>query len=281
MTFFELVKFEHTVFALPFAYLGVVLSAEGRPPGAVVLWVTVAMVGARTTAMALNRVIDRHIDARNPRTRSRHIPRGTVSPRVAWGLAAVFALVFALAAAQLNPLAVKLLPLALAILTVYPYTKRFTWLSHFVLGLALACAPAGGWVAVTGRLDWEAVLLASVVVFWVAGFDIIYALQDLDFDRREGLKSIPVRWGMEGALAAARASHALTVVLLAAVWRLLGLGPVFLAGVAVIAGLLFYEHALVRPGDLSRLGVAFFNVNGAVSVLLFIFTLADLYLAGA
>jgi len=277
-TFYELVRFEHTVFALPFAYLGVFLAARGMPSAGTVLWVTVAMAGARTAAMALNRLIDRHIDAKNPRTQARLLPRGAVSVTAVWGLALGSSAVFMFAAAQLNPLAVRLLPLALIILTVYPYTKRYTWLSHFVLGLALACAPAGGWVAVTGQLGWEAILLASFVTLWVAGFDVIYAIQDIDFDRGQGLHSVPARLGIAGGLGVARALHALSVVLLFATWWFLGLGPAFLVGVLVVAGLLFYEHLLVSPEDLSRLGVAFFNVNGAVSILILFFALADLWL---
>ncbi len=276
--FYELVKFEHTIFALPFAYIGVFIAAGGWPSGRILLWVTVAMAAARTAAMALNRVIDRHLDARNPRTRHRLLPRGVVSPRAGWALAAAATLVFVVAAAQLNALALKLLPLALMILTVYPYTKRFSWLSHFVLGSALACAPVGGWVAVTGELPWQSLLLAAVVILWVAGFDVIYALQDIDFDRREGLHSIPARLGVAGGLRVARWLHLFTVVVLFATWWLLNFGTVFLAGVLFVAGLLLYEHSLVKADNLERLNLAFFVVNGAVSILLFAFVLADVLL---
>jgi 4-hydroxybenzoate polyprenyltransferase len=270
----ENVKFEHTIFALPFAYLGMVLAAGGWPTWHQFIWITVAMAAARTMAMSLNRAIDREIDARNPRTAVRPIPSGRLSVTMVWLAAGVSAAVLTFAAWQLNDLAVKLLPVAMIILTLYHYTKRFTWLCHLVLGIADGGAPLGGWLAVTGSIDPPAWLLFIAVTTWVGGFDLIYACQDVEFDRANGLYSVPVRFGVSVSLWAARIAHAITLAALAGVGIIMSLGPLYWAGWLVAFGLLAYEHSLVSPRDLSRLNVAFFNVNGYIGVIVFGFTLA-------
>jgi 4-hydroxybenzoate polyprenyltransferase len=270
--FGDLVKFEHTVFALPFAYVGCLMAADGRPSAAQWLWVTLAMVGARTAGMTFNRLIDRHIDARNPRTRDRAIPAGRISPRLALGLAIASLALLLEAAAHLSPLALALSPLAVALLVGYSYLKRFTPYAHLGLGLVLACAPAGGWVAIRGTLDLAPCLVAAAVVLWVAGFDVLYACLDVDFDRVEGLHSIPARFGVGRALSLARLMHLGAVVLLGAAGLTLGLGPVYFAGIGVAAVLLGWEHTLVRPDDLTKMDQAFFTMNGWVSVSLLAFT---------
>lgn len=270
--FAELVKFEHTVFALPFAYVGCLMGADGHPSTRQWLWVTVAMVAARTAGMTINRLADREIDARNPRTRDRSIPAGRVSPRAACTLAVVSAAVLVFAASCLNPLALALSPVALLLLLAYSYLKRVTPFSHLGLGLVLACAPAGGWIAVRGTLDLAPCLVAAAVLLWVAGFDILYACLDVDFDRSEGLHSVPARWGIPAALAVSRVMHAATVLLLAIAGGRLGLGPFYFTGIGVVAVLLAYEHTLVSPRDLSRMDQAFFAMNGWVSVTLLAFT---------
>jgi 4-hydroxybenzoate polyprenyltransferase len=268
--FGRLVRFSHTIFALPFALAGVLFGIHARgslPHPMVWIWVVVAMVGARSAAMAFNRIVDARIDAANPRTRDREIPQGTVSPAAAWGFTGLSVALFVVACWRINGAALALSPLALAIVFFYSFTKRFTWTSHLFLGLALAVAPVGGWVAVNGRLDAAPFLLALVVLAWVAGFDTLYALQDVDFDRRSGLHSLPARFGPAGAVRAARACHAVAFLAMVAVQPVLRLSPWYLAGLVPIAGLLVYEHSLVRPDDLSRLGRAFFDMNAVVSLL--------------
>ena len=277
-TFAELVKWEHTIFALPFAYVGAFLGAQGFPTAAQAFWILVAMFGGRTAAMALNRLIDRAIDAENPRTAGRHLPRGLIgTAEVLAFTVASFALLI-LAAYELNPLCVKFLPIVVPVLTFYSYTKRFTWACHFWLGLSYVFVPFGGWIAVTGRLELAPFVLGIVAGLWVAGFDIIYATQDIDFDRREGIHSIPARFGLAAALGAARAIHAVVVLLLLVFGLWLKLGNVYLAGVTIVAALLYYEHAIISPRDLSRLNAAFFNVNGYISIVLFVFTAAAVIL---
>lgn len=271
--FGRFIALPHSVFALPFAFAGVVFAYHRiqEPPRIETwLWVIVAMVGARTAGMAFNRIADRAIDAANPRTRDRELPRGALRLGTAWGITALGLAVFLLAAWRLNPLCFALTPLALAIVFGYSYTKRFTWGSHLFLGLALAVAPVGGWTAVTGTLDAEPFLLALAVLAWVAGFDIFYAIQDREFDRAAGLKSIPARFGVVGAFRAARILHAVTVVSLALLMPLLELSPAYLAGLAVVAALLVYEHRLIAPHDLRRLDRAFFDVNGLIGAVYFI-----------
>ncbi len=275
----RMIRFSHSVFALPFALASAALAA--RPQGASarqVGWIVVAMVAARSAAMGFNRLADRALDARNPRTAGRELPRGVLSPRQVWVFVAASAAVFVLAAGMLNPLCLALSPLALLIVLGYSYTKRFTALSHLVLGLSLALGPLGAWIALRGRIDAAPLALGAAVLLWVAGFDTIYACQDLAFDRSAGLHSLPARVGVKAALAAARAMHALAVILLAAVYLFAPLGPVYLAGVAAVAALLAWEHTLVRASDLSRVMQAF-NLNGWVSLVYFAFTALAAWLA--
>jgi 4-hydroxybenzoate polyprenyltransferase len=270
-TFLEMIRFEHTIFALPFAYLGMMLAAHGWPAWDQFLWITVAMASARTLAMTVNRIADRDFDARNPRTTNRAIPAGKLSVRAARIAAIIAGLLLVVAAWQLNPLCLALLPFAALLLVGYHYTKRFTFLSHWILGLTDGAAAMGAWIAVRPTLanpiPW---LLWLAVTVWIAGFDLIYACQDTDFDRREGLQSVPARFGNAVALLWARINHTLTVILLLAVGLLAGLSWPFWLGLAIIAGLLAYEHSLVHPDDLSRVDLAFFNVNGYVSVIAFV-----------
>ena len=273
--FARLVKIEHTVFALPFAYVGAFLALDEIPGAADLLWITLAMVGARSLAMALNRFVDAEIDARNPRTSARELPAGRLARSQVVVFCAASLAVFLLAVWQLDPLVRWLWPIPVAAFVVYPYLKRFTWLGHLWLGAVDGLAPVGGWVALTGELPWEAWALGGAVACWVAGFDLFYALLDLDVDRREGLHSWATRWGIGGAFAGARTLHVLTVVLLAVAGSGLDVGPFYWLGVVVVAALLAYEHTIVRPTDLRRLDAAFFTVNGVISVLFFLFVLAD------
>lgn len=276
--FLEMIKFEHTIFALPFAYTGALLVHRSLPAGRDVLWITLAMVGARTAAMSLNRIIDRHIDAANPRTANRAIPAGLLRVGEVWVYVLLsFALLF-YAAAQLSPLALRLFPVAVLVLTLYSYTKRFTWACHLFLGLALGLAPLGAWIAIANRFDLAPVLLAGGVMFWVAGFDIIYACDDYDFDRSHGIYSIPARFGIPVALRISAVFHVIAPLLFAATGLVLHLGWLYFAGLLLAVGLLFYQHHLVRPDDLSRAGVAFFNLNGTLSVVMFVCTLLDVWL---
>ena len=270
VTWGRLVRFSHSVFALPFALAGATLAASRHGITAEkVLWIVVAMVGARNAAMGFNRLVDQAIDARNPRTAGRELPAGALSRAAVWVATIALTVLFLLACGMLNPLCLAISPVALLVIFGYSFTKRFTWGSHLVLGLALAIAPVGGWVAVAGEFDRIAWLLAGAVLFWVAGFDTVYACQDVDFDRASGLHSIPARFGLAGALNLARAFHAAALVLLAGVGIAAGLHPVYWAGMAVIAGLVVWQHRLLHPEDLSRLGMAFFNANGTISVIYF------------
>jgi 4-hydroxybenzoate polyprenyltransferase len=276
----EMIKFEHSVFALPFALTGAVLAARGSGFGWGGLagrfaWIVLAMVAARSAAMAFNRVADAEIDAANPRTRMREIPAGTVSKSFTWAFIMFWSGVLVLAAYMLNPLCFKLSPLALAIVLGYSYTKRFTALSHLVLGFALGIAPAAAWIAIRGTLDAPILLLTAAVMLWTAGFDIIYSCQDHDFDRETGLHSIPVRLGISNSLLVSRGLHVAMIGLLVWLSRALDLGVLSWAGIAVVAALLIYEHSLVKPNDFSRVNAAFFTVNGFVSVLFFVFWAAD------
>jgi len=276
--FLELIKFPHTVFALPFAFMGAILAARGIPPLPTLLWILVAMVGARSGAMAINRLADQEVDALNPRTRDRALPKGLLQRgEVILFTIASFA-VFLLAASRLNPLCLKLAPFAMAILILYPYTKRFTSLSHMILGLALALAPLGAWIAVTGGVAVAPAVLGLAVLLWVAGFDILYALADIDFDRTTGIHSIPARFGAAGGMGISRTFHALTILLLLSLIPLLNLRYLYLAGVALASGLLLYEHLLLIRHGLKRLDAAFFTANGLLSIALFCFTLLDVLL---
>ncbi len=273
--FARLVKIEHTVFALPFAYVGAFLAVAGTPTGHDLLWITLAMVGARSLAMALNRLIDAGIDARNPRTAARELPSGQLSVvHVVLFCAASLAL-FLAAVWQLNPLVRWLWPIPVLGFVVYPYLKRFTWLCHFWLGAVDGLAPVGAWVAITGRLPWQVWLLGAAVAFWVAGFDLFYALFDEEVDRRDGLHSVVTRFGPRGAFAGARLSHAATVACLVAAGLGLPVGALYWLGVAAAGALLAYEHSLVRPDDLRRLDTAFFTMNGVISVVFAVFVVVD------
>ena len=273
--FLSLVKFEHTIFALPFAYIGAFLAVGGVPSAADLFWITVAMVGARSLAMALNRLIDARIDARNPRTAGRELPRGALRP---WHVV-LFSLgslaVFLVAVFQLAPIVRWLWPIPVAMFVAYPYLKRVTWLSHAWLGAVDGLAPVGAWAAITNELPWEAWLLGAAVAVWVAGFDVLYALFDLDFDRAHGLHSLPVRFGARAAFAAARACHVATVGFLVLAGLGLDVGVLYWLGVAAVGALLAYEHSLVSPADTRRLDTAFFTLNGVISVTFFAFVLAD------
>ncbi len=278
--FLDTIKFEHTIFALPFAYLGMLLGARGWPPAdngwptwEQVFWITVAMAGARTAAMGFNRYIDRQLDRHNPRTAGRDIPTGRISARTVLVYALMSLGVLLLAAWMLNPLAFILAPPAMVMLVGYSYTKRFTWLCHWVLGATDGLAAAGGWIAVTASIDPPAWILWLAVTLWIAGFDLIYACQDVDFDRAYGLHSVPARFGLAAALRLAQVMHGLTVVALAGAGWLMALSWPYWLGLLTVAGLLIYEHSLVSPTDLSRLGFAFFNVNGYIALTVFIATL--------
>jgi 4-hydroxybenzoate polyprenyltransferase len=282
--FLEMIKFEHTVFALPFAFLGAILGAvsvfERMPTMHEIFWIIIAMIGARTAAMGLNRLIDRAIDAKNPRTANRAIPAGKISSKeVIVYIIISFALLF-IAASQLSPLAMKLLPIAVFFTVFYSYTKRFTWLCHVVLGITLGLAPLGGWVAITGQIDWTAMILYTSVVFWSAGFDIIYACQDYEFDKREGLYSIPARFGIAKALGIAKLFHVIPALGFTSLLWLTELRWLYGIGVVIALVILFYQHRLVTPTNLSRLDTAFFTMNGTLSVVVFAFGLADLVVLG-
>ncbi len=281
--FLRLVMIEHSVFALPFAYIAALTAMfldDGTVHWLTLLIVTVAMVAMRTFAMAANRIIDREIDARNPRTASRELVTGAVSVRTAWTGALIALAVFLAAAALLNPLCLMLAPLAVVPMVVYPYGKRFTDYPHAILGLAQAIGPIGAWIAVTGSWSWEAVVLGLAVGVWIGGFDLIFACQDVAADRAEGVRSVPARFSIAAALHGARACHVLTLALLAWFAVLSDAGVLFWTGLAVVAAAFAYEHSIVRPGDLSRLNRAFFTVNGFVGISLFVFALADLVVRG-
>ncbi len=274
-TTLEMIKFEHSIFALPFALTGAMLAVRGWPAWRQVLWLIVAMVGARSAAMTFNRIADLRFDALNPRTRMRALPTGQISLRFALGFTLLSCALLVLAARELNPLAFKLSPLALAVLLVYSYTKRFTVLSHIVLGACLGMSPIAAWIALRGSVSLSVLLLGAAVTLWTAGFDIIYACQDVEFDHALGLYSVPKRYGIRAALYTSAILHVLMLALLVTVARLENLGWVAMAGLIAVACLLAYEHALVKPSDLSRVNAAFFTINGYVSVLFFVTWAAD------
>jgi 4-hydroxybenzoate polyprenyltransferase len=273
----DAIKFEHTIFALPFAYIAMALAAGGWPGAWTVGWVTAAMVGARTCAMATNRVVDRWIDAANPRTAARHLPRGVLDVREVRALAIAGAVLMFVAAWMLNPLCLALAPLALLFLVGYSYTKRFTWTSHWILGFTDGIAAAGGWLAVRGRFETPAFVLWFALTVWIAGFDLLYACQDVEFDRAHGLHSLPARFGVRAALRTARVCHALTAAAFLLLGLLLRLGAPYWIGWLAVSALLVYEHALVRDDDLSRLDVAFFNVNGYIALIVLVSVVGGLW----
>jgi 4-hydroxybenzoate polyprenyltransferase len=270
----EMIKFEHSVFALPFALVGALLAARAGgslPSGRQILWIVIAMVGARSAAMTMNRIADLEFDRRNPRTANRALPAGELSLGFAWAFALLASAVLVFAAWQLNALALKLSPVALAVLFFYSYTKRFTAWSHFVLGFCLGMSPAAAWIAIRGSLDWRMLILCAAVTLWVGGFDVLYACQDIEFDKSAGLYSIPKKFGIARSLLMARLIHILMVGLLAWLALSFHLAWPAWAGIAVVAGLLGYEHSLVKPNDLSKINAAFFTVNGYISLLFLLF----------
>ncbi|WP_255724715.1 UbiA-like polyprenyltransferase [Shimazuella soli] len=275
----DMIKFEHSIFALPFAYLGAVLGSlevNGYFPSWMqIFWITIAMIGARSAAMALNRIIDRQVDAKNPRTANRHIPKGLISVTFAWGFVIVSFLVLFIAAFQLNMLAVELLPIAVFFLVFYSYTKRFTWACHLVLGIATGLGPLGGWIATTGQIDIKGILLFLTVALWIGGFDVIYACQDVEFDKKEGLHSIPVRFGVKRGLQISSFMHIGTALGLFGLLWMTDLGVYFGLGVIVALLILIYEHSIVSHDDLSRLNTAFFTMNGVLSIIVFCFMMID------
>ena len=276
-----MIKFEHTIFALPFAYLGAFLAARfikvgGWPSWPQLVWITLAMAGARTAAMGFNRLIDWRVDAQNPRTAMRALPKGLLGPREVLVYSVAALVLMGYAAYRLNPLCFKLMPVAVIFLTGYSYTKRFTWLCHLVLGLTDGLAPMGGWIAISGAFNLPGVLLSLAVAIWIGGFDLIYACQDWEFDQRAGLHSIPVKWGIPTSLRISSVVHVITALLWLATGIMLGRGMLYFCGIGVVAVLLYKQHKLVPPDNLSRLNFAFFNINSYISMAIFLFTLAVL-----
>jgi 4-hydroxybenzoate polyprenyltransferase len=274
----EMIKWEHSIFALPFALMGAVLAAGGWPPLRVLGWIVVCMVTARSAAMAFNRLVDAKFDAQNPRTAERAIPAGQLSNKFVGAFTVVASAAFLLSAAMLNPLTTELSPAALGIVLVYSYMKRVTRWSHLVLGLALGIAPAAAWIAVRGTIEPRVLLLTAIVMLWVGGFDVLYACQDVEYDRGAGLFSVPAAFGLAGAFRIARIMHLGMVVLLFVMVHVFGLGRIALVGMVVVTLLLIYEHSIVSPRDLRRMNAAFFTLNGVISVLLFVFVAADVIL---
>ncbi len=274
----EMIKFEHTVFALPFAIMSAFIASDGLPQLAKLGWILVAMVGARSCAMAFNRLADADIDSKNPRTSTRAIPAGLITKGSVWVFTLVSAGLLVFAAWRLNPLAFALSPVALAVIMGYSFTKRFTALSHLWLGLALSISPVGAWIAITGRFDWTPIVLCCVVLLWTAGFDIIYACQDVNFDRKHGLHSIPARIGIRWALWISSALHVVAVILLFIIPLLAELGLFYYIGVGIVVLIFIYEHAIVKPNDLSRVNLAFFTLNGMISLVLMALSIADILL---
>jgi 4-hydroxybenzoate polyprenyltransferase len=273
-----MIKWEHSIFALPFALTGAVLAARGWPAARVLLWIVICMVSARSAAMAFNRLVDARLDAANPRTATRALPTGLLSSGFVAGFVILSAAVFVLGAAMLNRMTLLLSPVALAVILLYSYMKRVTRWSHVVLGVALGIAPSAAWIAVRGVLDWRIAVLSAAVLLWVAGFDVLYACQDYEHDCKAGLNSVPQAFGVGGAFLIARAMHVGMLMLLLCLVRLFGLGSIAYAGIAVVAALLLYEHSIVSPRDLRRMNAAFFTLNGVISIAFFCFFAADVLL---
>jgi len=271
----RLIKFSHSVFALPFAFTAAIIAAKGIPTLHQIFWITVAMIGGRSGAMGMNRIIDKKIDALNPRTRDRELPRGVIKTSEAFAFTLVAFGFLVLAAYKLNPLCLKLSPFVLLVLFTYSYTKRFTWLCHVVLGIALSLAPLGAWIAVRGSFEYDILPLSFAIIFWVAGFDTLYGLQDMEFDRKHNLYSIPSIFGIKTSLWIARIFHFITIGLLLSLVSIFNLSVIYVIGVAIAFTLLLYEHLLVKPDDLSKLNMAFFNMNGYISISVFLFTLLN------
>ncbi|KJU84196.1 4-hydroxybenzoate polyprenyltransferase [Candidatus Magnetobacterium bavaricum] len=274
-TYLRMIKFSHSIFALPFAFTAAILAANGLPSLRQGLWIAVAMIGARSAAMGLNRVVDRKIDALNPRTSARELPTGAISVTDATLFVVVSTVVFFVAAYMLNPLCLKLAPLAIGVIFFYSYTKRFTWVCHIVLGVAIALAPLGAWIAIRGDFSYRILPLVVAVIFWLAGFDTIYGLQDTDFDRSHGLYSIPQRFGVQTALIIARGFHVLAWMLLVFTGRVFDLGIVYYIGMVGVALFFWYEHSIINKDDLTRINIAFFNANGYISLTVFAFVLLE------
>ena len=274
----EMIKWEHSIFALPFALTGAVLAAGGWPPARVLLWIIVCMVSARSAAMAFNRLVDARLDSENPRTAMRALPAGLLSSGFVAGFVVVSAALFFVGAAMLNHLTLVLAPVALAIVLLYSYMKRVTRWSHLILGLALGIAPSAAWIAVRGSLDWRIAVLSAAVLLWVAGFDVLYACQDFEHDCSVGLNSVPQAFGLEGAFWIARTMHAGMILLMLSLVKLFSLGPLAYAGIAVVVALLLYEHSIVSPKDLRRMNAAFFTLNGVISIAFFCFLAAAVLL---
>lgn len=275
--YLKMIKFSHSVFALPFAFTSAIIAASGIPKLEQIIWITIAMVAARSGAMGLNRIIDREIDSANPRTSKRELPKGVIAVSEAIVFVLISFGIFIFSSYMLNPLCLKLSPVALIVLLLYSYTKRFTWTSHFILGLAISAAPIGAWIAVKGTFNIEIIAMGIAVVFWLAGFDVLYALQDLDFDKRYGLYSVPKRFGIRKSLYLSRILHGFSFGLLLVNGIIFKLGGFYWAGMFVIAGLFLYEHSLIKENDLNRLDFAFFNMNGYISAAVFIFTMLDYF----
>ena len=273
--YLRLIKFSHSVFALPFAFTSALIAANGIPTFSQIFWITVAMVGGRTGAMGMNRIIDRKIDALNPRTKNRELPRGVIKTGEAFIFTIIAFALLLFAAYKLNPLCLKISPIVLLVLFTYSYTKRFTWLSHIVLGTALSLAPLGAWIAIKGTFDFQILPLCFAVMFWVAGFDVFYAMQDIDFDKKHGLYSIPSAFGIKTSLWIARLFHLITIAMLLGLIPIFNLGALYLFGVLIASALMLYEHSLIKPADLSKLDMAFFNMNGYISITIFMFTLMN------
>ncbi len=273
--YLRLIKFSHSVFALPFAFTSALIAANGIPTRWQIFWITIAMVGGRTGAMGMNRIIDRKIDALNPRTKNRELPRGVIKTGEAFIFTIIAFALLLFAAYKLNPLCLKISPIVLLVLFTYSYTKRFTWLSHIVLGTALSLAPLGAWIAIKGTFDFQILPLCFAVMFWVAGFDVFYAMQDIDFDKKHGLYSIPSAFGIKTSLWIARLFHLITIAMLLGLMPIFNLGVFYLFGVLIASALMLYEHSLIKPADLSKLDMAFFNMNGYISITIFGFTLMN------
>ncbi len=273
--YLRLIKFSHSVFALPFAFTAAIIAANGIPAFSKIFWITVAMVGGRSGAMGMNRIVDRKFDALNPRTQNRELPKGVMKTSEAF-IFTIIAFAFLLFAAyKLNPLCLKISPLFLLVLFSYSYTKRFTWLCHIVLGTALSLAPLGAWIAIRGTFNYEILPLCLAVMLWVAGFDVLYGMQDMDFDKKQGLYSIPSAFGIKTSLWIARLFHLSTIVLLLSLVPIFNLTGLYISGTLIASGLMLYEHSLVKATDLSKLNIAFFNMNGYISITVFLFTLLN------